>query len=231
MPNSKTSKPNLVPSKLSLTPRSWAALVAVIVCLAGAGYLGAKQLSGFAATAPTEIICSHGTANGVVCLNRYRGETGANVAVVGYWNSYDLNERFQFQSLPGLCGGHVTTNCPFTVGTGLNNRYLGDDVVQIRDYGTGLCVGNDVFDASKTAEEACNNTSTGSGGGNGTVFIHNTAGHGGTPDYTESRYWSNYYKSPAWLCSANGYPNDPRPLLTNSRTDFGGDCQWHYVSK
>ena len=106
MPNSKTSKPNLVPSKLSLTPRSWAALVAVIVCLAGAGYLGAKQLSGFAATAPTEIICSHGTANGVVCLNRYRGETGANVAVVGYWNSYDLNERFQFQSLPGLCGGH-----------------------------------------------------------------------------------------------------------------------------
>ena len=216
--------------KLSLTPKSGAALVAVLVCLAGAGYLAAKTVYSFAATAPTVIICSHGTVNGVVCLNRYRGTTGPNAGVVGYFGTYDLNERFQFQSLPGLCGGYVTSTCPFSTAA-LNSRYQGDEIVQFRDYGTGLCVGNDVFDASKTAEEACNNPYTGSGGGNGTVFVHNLPGHGGTPDYTESRYWSNRYGSPAWLCSADGYPSDPRQLLTNSRTDFGGDCQWHYVWK
>lgn len=217
----------LILTRLNLAPRTGLALLGIVVCLAGAGFLATKLRLASAATRPSEIICNYGTPNGVVCLNRYRGETGLGTAVVGYFADYDLNERFQFQLLGGMCGGgHVTSTCPFTVGTGLNNHYIKDEIVQIRDYATGYCVGNDYFDNTKTDEEKCNATS-GTGGGEGTVFIHNVAGGGGTPGYIESRYWSDRYKRPAWLCS-NGYPSDPRPITTNSTADFGGGCQWKY---
>lgn len=229
MRKAKSAKRNFLAAKRRLTPRAGLALVGLVICLASAGYLAAKQTHPASAAGLTLITCNYGTKNGQSCLNRYRGETG-EAAVVGYSADFDTNENFQFQQLSHMCsGGYVSSTCPFTVGTGLNNRYLNDMVVQIKDLSTGKCLGNYSFDGTEGAEEKCSDA-YGNSGAAGTIFIWNVTGGGGTRGYTESRYWSNQYRQPAWLCYP-GYPTDARTVYLNSRADFGGACQWKYLSK
>lgn len=64
----------------------------------------------------------------------------------------------QYMSLTGAsaCGGHVTSNCPFNLGLGLNNQFLGDEIVTLNRY----C----------SADFTCNNNGTYYLGGSGAQF-------------------------------------------------------------
>jgi hypothetical protein len=181
---------------------------------------------------PGEIICN----TSKLCFNAKQGGTTAGTPVIGYTNDDDSNEAFDVIYLAGMCdNGTVTSTCPFTVGSGLNNRYIHDDIVAIKDYGdkkNNLCIGNDTQnrETENGALETCPNI-YGQNGGQGTIFIHNIYGGGGTINYVESLFWSNYNKSlginnaPSWLCS-----NGNRGQLTTYTDDFYGQCQWQILN-
>ncbi len=78
-----------------------------------------------------------------------------------------------------LCGGAVSHSCPFTEGSGLNNKYYGDFIYNIQlDYTDW--VGSD---SSGNAE------ATSDQGGTGTIFIYDQTDN---VDYLVNRYWSDY---------------------------------------
>ena len=98
----------------------------------------------------------------------------------------DTNQNFTEESIPGRCGGTVTTTCPFngTEGAYFDSQYHGSRIVQLK-YGTS----NDCLAAASATETwgvlgTCVNTTTGTGGSNGAVFVD----HGG---YMINVYWTN----------------------------------------
>lgn len=82
----------------------------------------------------------------------------------------------------GRCGGVVSeqNECPFANPV-FNTRYNGYPIEQLQ-YQNGLCVAQ--LGGSYASLGTCNNTATGYGGDNGTLFVD----HGG---YMINLYWSN----------------------------------------
>lgn len=142
------------------------------------------------------------------------------------------SQAFTIEKLSEMCNkGRVSSKCPFTVGSGLNNRYYNDEIDQF------VYVGNaNAFDCLSSvsgsdyyASLAPCNTLSGGGGGIGTVFVRNISGGKATAGYVESKYWSNYnlshyheYDTPAWLCFVQGGG------VGLDGPDLGyGTCQWN----
>jgi hypothetical protein len=119
-------------------------------------------LSATAAHAATPEICDLSDA----CLNAWNGGP--------YVNTYGpafKNDNFEIQPIDGRCakGSDLTTaNCPYS---GVPKGLL---IIQIKYINTGNCLGDFnglSSDARAGAFDACNSTSTGTGGYYGTVFF------------------------------------------------------------
>lgn len=144
-------------------------LFAAIACL---GVAGAPRA--FAST--TGLTPSFCLQSGNYCLSDSNGADQA----VNMQQSGAPDEDFIAQ-LTGRCGGHVTSDCPFA-DTALDTRYEGFPIVQLYDQAVDRCVGTDSRGSAVFA--ACNSVSTGTGGGDGTLFIN----HGG---YMINVYWTD----------------------------------------
>ncbi len=149
-------------------------------------------------------------------------------------NNDTLKEDFEQESMYRCNGGdRVTSTCPFTVGSGLNNRYLNDLIVQYAYVGDGsggkYCLGDEYNESTIAGLQGCNSY-YGTGGGPGTIFVVNIGGGGGTAGFVESNYWSNqnykngFYNDPGWLCAENG-----NNLGLNDSNGNGDLCQWHQL--
>ncbi len=176
-------------------------------------------------------VCDFGSPNGQACMNAKQSGTSNGTEVLGWSKDYDANENFIIQPLSSMClDGHVTLNCPFTPGSGLNNRYLGDEIIQFVDVQSRYadCLGNS--DSSMGVLVACN-TPNGIGGGIGSVFVLNKDGKG-TAGLVESQYWSDEnfddskeFDTPAWLCMT-GPPEQGQVNVTTSPPMYSSECKW-----
>lgn len=203
-------------------------LVVFVVIFAGVGAY--FLVSSRAATLTYYQVCDY-TPSPQECMNDASGRTNSGTAVTeAVMNKKVSNQNFYINPLSDMCGhGRVTSTCPFTVGSGLNNRYINDGIVQFvyeGNFYSGIlkCLGNGKNGGVEGALQTCNNV-TGTGGGDGTVFILNSNG------YTENRYWSdnNYtalkaYDDPSWLCIDGSVLNLDSG---NSETHDNGACVWY----
>ena len=201
-----------------LTSRAKVALIsAFVLVFVGAGVLVVQHSFAY-----------NGLCNfaGNTCLNRAGGGIAIGTNVIGY--PFGANENFGFLHLTGACGngGYVTTaggvGCPFNT-YALNSRYNGNTIVEIYEYLSHSCLGNDSGGDNPRlgALVQC---------GNGTHrFVIND--HGATYGYVEDVYWSNANSSasspnnPRWLCS-QGYRQQVN-LDGLSGIDGNPNCQWH----
>jgi hypothetical protein len=191
-----------------------------------------------------QAICDNRGGTNTECLNRNGGgHTIGSTAVIGWHNDSDNNEDFVFQKLTGMCGGgYVTSSCPFTVGSGFNNDFINDEIVQLQDTTYNDCLGglssNDTLGDyyQNGVLEKCNTPSTGSGGGQATIFAITSSGQDGLPaDVLVNRYWTDFdynqvvnegqdgYAGPAFLCDG-GFGSGVDTGLDGIPN--GGACQW-----
>jgi hypothetical protein len=156
-----------------------------------------------------------------LCLNRSGCGTGYGTAVLTWTHETSSCDHLGgLNQLGQMCGsGVVTSTCPFTVGSGLNSRYQGQEIMDIQ-FSTGQCAGDDGYGGG--ALEPCPDSS-GNGGGDGTIFIWNTS------LYMVNRHWSDAWYSggygannPAFLCS-QGVSGDRVNLAGGGQAGY---CQW-----
>lgn len=146
--------------------------------------MAAALSAGFAA-APANAASSLSTAHfcqtssGDYCLNNWNGSGG----VVKMYQSGVGNEDFVAETVPGRCGGKVTSSCPFS-NSGFASRYAGFPIVQLVYQPDGRCVSTQSTTNANAYLGACNNPSSGSGGADGTIFVN----HDG---YLINVFWSN----------------------------------------
>jgi hypothetical protein len=167
--------------------RTCSRLSAILIIAAGTTLFA--QSGAYASAAPYPEVC--GDNGSGLCLNNW---SGANGIVAMYYNG-SANDNMQAE-LINPCNSaastgapdQVTHTCPFTVGYGLNNIFYGDQILQVEDLNSGLCVGTD-GDAGGT-ETACNDA-TGQGGGDGTIQVAVPAGAGNAGSELINRYWTN----------------------------------------
>jgi hypothetical protein len=175
-------------SKFSNIRQSYRAVfVPLIAVVAFAFTIVGTSAAAFAA-APITLCDDNGLG---YCLNRGGGCTNnqnSGCSIIAYTNDFDNNEYANYQNL-NLCSGGdtVTTNCPFTVGTGLNDDNVGDQIVQIAMYNVSNgnaygCVGDN--GTRYTTLVGCNG-GNGSGGGVGSIFVEGTGNQGKTADTIE----------------------------------------------
>jgi hypothetical protein len=161
----------------------------------------------------TRIVCDYTYPS--LCLNRMRGGTGNGTPIIAYTRDFDNNENFRFAYLTNYCGsGHVTSTCPFAVGSGLNTRYQGNPILAFLDNSDQTkCV--TAQNPSAIVLEPC--------GATGYVFVRNTVK--GSIGHVENVHWSNqnysagHYNSPSWMCAVYG-------TLVLDNSDFGNSCGW-----
>lgn len=166
------------------------------------------------------------------CLNVSQGRHVAGTRVVGWKLDFDDNEYFYKQDIRRCNGAAVTQTCPFTFGSGLNGRYIGNEIFQLVDgHNPKLCLGTDgTENAYNGVLTGCNNPATGSGGGVGTIFVLNT--HSGTNSFVENVYFSNLFfihgvGHAAWLCDYSAPPNgSSTPLTLAGASGTNKACQW-----
>ena len=156
-----------------------------------------------------------------LCLNRSGCGT---TTVISFAHDFDSCEDFKPVQLSSMCGsGLVTSTCPFTVGSGLNNRYLNAIIVVWKSTATGLCVDTDNNGGGSLG--TCPGLD-GQGGATGTTFVWNGS------HYVVSRFWSNFNFSlgaantPAWMCSRGA----PVQITVDSGSGNAGTCQWQYTN-
>jgi hypothetical protein len=79
-----------------------------------------------------------------------------------------VSQRMAFGSLAtSVCnGGHVTSTCPFDVGSGNNTTYLGDGIYQLLNFSSANCM------QATTPGGAVRDSGGGCGGVNGTNWVH-----------------------------------------------------------
>jgi hypothetical protein len=123
------------------------------------------------------------------CLNRSQCHTGNGTSVLVWANDHDNCEDFQGIVLGHMCNkGFVTRTCPFTVGSGLNDRYVGQPIVLFQAYNeANECLATN--GGGQGILGACPSFS-GTGGANGTIFVWTA--YGPNPNYVINRYWSDY---------------------------------------
>jgi hypothetical protein len=139
--------------------------------------------------------------------------------VIAWTPDRDNCEDAEIVSLSSMCGhGKVTSTCPFTVGLGLNNRYINRPIVAILFYNEiATCLASAPDTAAVLG--VCP-TPSGSNGSTGTIYVWTASG------YLVSRNWSDTYAtgSPYWLC--NDSQGTGQVLDTGSAADFGSSCRW-----
>lgn len=157
------------------------------------------------------------------CLNRNQcGGFGAKIIM--WYHDFDNCEDFVPSVLNAMCNyGKVSSTCPFTVGSGLNNRYLNQYIVAIQSQSNGgECVATTSGGLGTVG--ACPN-GLGNGGANGSIFVWTNN------RYVINRYWSNYNYSigeanaPSWMCSPGSVGQQ---VLLYDDTGSAGICQWNY---
>jgi hypothetical protein len=121
--------------------------------------------------------------------------------VIAYTKDFDGNEDFQATQLGWCSGGVVTSTCPFTVGSGLNNKYYGDEIVSIYSTSTGEAIGTSNYDTAILA---------GTGVPIGGAFVISRA----NGDFLIDVGVSNY-----WYAHDGGVGNDPYWLVWQPQTN------------
>jgi hypothetical protein len=85
-------------------------------------------------------MCTDGLSS-TACINRSGGGYSSGTKIIGYNKDSDSNENFFATPMTSWCNsGKVTTTCPFSVGSGLNDRYDGDQIVSLNTT-NNQCVG------------------------------------------------------------------------------------------
>lgn len=173
-----------------------AALVGILTLTIGGVTLTATTIPAKASVGAA--ICTY--PSGSACMNRNGGGTANGTKVIQWHNDLDNNEDFLYTNLTSWCsGGHVTSTCPFTVGSGLNSRFEGDQIVSIYSTHAGKCIG-----ADGTWTLAILNGCVPNGGAfvksntNGTFLIDV-----GVANHFYSVYGT--YNQPWWLIASGGY--------------------------
>ena len=149
---------------------------------------GLTTVAATQASAVTQPEVCHDLGNNTArCWNNWGGANGA----VNMYNPGVTNDAFQLQ-LINPCNSNppdtVTPTCPFTVGSGMNNRYLGNFIFRVKDANSGFCVGT-TGDGSGW-EGACGNANA-AGAANGVIMVQ-----GNGAFYYVNRYWSNHDGTP-----------------------------------
>jgi len=111
------------------------------------------------------------------------------------------------------CGGKVTSTCPFTVGLGDNNLFIGDSIVDIHNLHTGDAY---AYNPDNLIYEV--------GSGNGQVYVQVGNMVNGFA-YLVNVYatdLTNTYQDPVYICT-NGSGN---ALLGKPGNQTSTDCGW-----
>lgn len=203
-----------------IRPRRWLPVIAAMVLLAGGS---AALTAGPASAAPNIQICN--TLNNL-CANAQGGYHTPGDGVI-LWHNGDSNNTFSIVLLTGICnaGGGVGAGyvhngeggeiCPFANGSGLNNRYNGDAIVEFQDYTSALvydpplCIADDGSGSGAAALLGCSwiQNNFGFGGAQGSVFIlshiTNVNNMGTTPFFAVNYYYTGQggcgLNQPAWM--------------------------------
>jgi len=157
-------------------------LVTVLSIAATAGALVSANIT--PAQALSEV-CNNADSR---CINNWNG---SNTIINMYYQGASNND-FTLQ-LIDPCNSNppdtVTGTCPFNVGSGMNNRYLGHFIFRVHDSHSGLCVGT--AGQGEGWEGSCG-TSTGAGARIGVILVQGVGAC-----YYVSKYWSNQFNTPA----------------------------------
>lgn len=188
--------------------RRWLPAIAALLLLAG----GSAALTSVPAHATSgSQICN--VQNTDLCLNARGGDHTPGDYVILYTNG-DPNNTFMAGLLTGICGGYVkgynNGACPFSNGSGLNDRYNGDAIAQfydytsLMDYDPPLCVADSGVGSGSAALGTCSWTQNnyGWGGSDGEVFILS-----GVTNFMEmgvDPFWAvNFHYTSIGVCGAN----------------------------
>ena len=181
-----------------------AVVTAGTLLVAGAGSASAVQ----------DQVCDTGPSPDL-CLNSWNGMVDGHD--VRMYPAGAANNNFVFVTVERCnAQGTVTHTCPFTVGSGLNDRYFGNSVYQIWNGFSTLhqCV---VTRADGTgAQGTCNNTCTGQGGQNGTLFV-------GVGSTVINVYWTNQTGG-----ASVAYMQDSGSGNSVVLDDYGSHNTWSY---
>jgi hypothetical protein len=180
------------------------------------------------AQTPYTLVCDLQSPS--VCMQLTPNKIAAGTEIdAARFNASTSAENFNIEYLAGMCGnGLVTLKCPFTLGSGLNARYLNDPIIQFKYMGGGnYCLGT-LYNGSVFAGLQRCNTLSGSGGGQGTVFVIDSYKKHAS-GYIESRYFSDQMASkgihdqPAWLCNLS---NGGDLITLSGSNSYRTACQW-----
>lgn len=209
--------------------RRWLPAIAAMLLLAGGS---AVLTAGPAYAAPPQQICNPQKPN--LCANAEGGLHDPGDYVIN-WTMGDPNNTFVAVLLTGICpaaggvgGGYVHNGeggeiCPFPNGSGLNNRYNGDAIVEFEDYASALrydpplCIADSGSGSGSTKLGTCSwiQNNFGWGGATGSVFIlsHITdiSNKGTTPFWVVNYHYTTQgvcgLNQPAWMvASTKGTP-------------------------
>ncbi len=156
-----------------------------------------------ATTAHQKSVCT-GNGSGTPCVNEWGGNTALGGAIKVYAYPSYPNELWQYNFVdPCNSGSTVTHTCPFTVGTGMNDEFFGDAIVQVA-YTGGTCMATNGSGTAVNGVCATNGTPS-----NGVYMILDGTGDCIYTNYCAmiNRYWSNNRGVPQFVCSrstANG---------------------------
>jgi hypothetical protein len=156
----------------------------------------------YATVPPSQIGYNSGSSS--LCFNRAGSGTSTGTPVIAY-NCGQPNNDFYFVVLANMCGGgRVTAICPFTVGSGLNDAYENDVIVDVRAYYEDECVGGSTLGATDATLQACPD-SYGNGGGWSTIDVLAFSANNNDADYDiiVNRNWSDLNYTTDSGC--NGY--------------------------
>lgn len=175
--------------------------------------------AGAAATVPFAQCAGSGSG---LCLNRKQCGSTNGTQVIMWAQDFDNCEDFAEAHVSNMCGnGKVTSNCPFTSGSGLNNRYINDPIIALVAYNEqGKCLATD---SNGNGVLGTCPDSSGNGGSDGTIFVVSST------NYVVNRFWSDAnfalgeYDAPAWMCSPG---TQGVQVILNEGTGNAGYCQW-----
>jgi hypothetical protein len=139
--SSLRERPTLTKGSSDMIRRIRIALAALLTLTGITSGIIALSSATPASAKPNIQICNKsGGLFGMYCANVNGGVYQPGTKVIG-WTKDDNNNAFDFNGT-NLCGsGYVTQNCPFTVGSGLNAAYAGDQIVEEINSPSGLCIG------------------------------------------------------------------------------------------
>lgn len=191
----------------------------VILYCAMAVFVLTAALSGAGmASAQTESLCGNGGSG--YCMNDWNDGGSAN-PVKMYYGGYS-NDAFFLEAVD-LCssGPYVTSDCPFT-NTTLDKNLEGEWIAQIVYSNNGLCVGTNSSGDGALAK--CNNTTTGTGGGNGTIVVLAVQGscNASNEGILINRYYTNINGEYEEMASGGSVGSALNLEAGNSGTCWGG---------